>query len=172
MFGRGGRGGGGGGSRQVCHFFLEGRCRFGGMLFQILIFLVANTDTTTDNCKNEHPAGQGSSQSHGGFGGNRFAALGNNNNNQGAGNRSGAFGSSTFAPSFLLFAMVGSLVARQDTFISALLDTFTSTIALQHIGPRLSTPRTPLLSSHRITLSCSHSIPLRLKSLLNSHLRQ
>jgi len=32
MFGRGGRGGGGGGGRQVCHFFLEGRCRFGGMV--------------------------------------------------------------------------------------------------------------------------------------------
>ena len=35
MFGRGGRGGGGGGGRQVCHFFLEGRCRFGGMLTPI-----------------------------------------------------------------------------------------------------------------------------------------
>ena len=63
-----------------------------------LILPVADTNKATDNCKNEHPAGQGNSQSQGGFGGNRFAALGNNNNQGGAGNRSGAFGSSTFAP--------------------------------------------------------------------------
>lgn len=68
MFGRG-RGGGGG--RQVCQFFMEGRCKFG------------------DNCKNEHPAGQGSSQSQGGFG-NRFSAL---NNQNGARGRPGGFGS-------------------------------------------------------------------------------
>lgn len=59
---------------------------------------VENADATIDNCKNEHPAGQGSSQSQGGFG-NRFSAL--DNNNQGGRNRSGGFGSSKFVRSFL-----------------------------------------------------------------------
>lgn len=84
--------------------------------------LQENADKATDNCKNEHPTGQGNSQSQGGFGNNRFAAL--NNNQGGAGNRSGAFGSSTFAPSY-------SSLDQATHFIPAPLDTFTSTTALQ-----------------------------------------
>lgn len=41
MFGRG-RGGGGGGGRQVCQFFLQGRCKFGGTLE----FMFDNTEHT------------------------------------------------------------------------------------------------------------------------------
>jgi hypothetical protein len=46
----------------------------------------------SDNCRNEHPPGQGNVQSQG----NRFAPLNTNNNNNGGGarNRSGGFGSS------------------------------------------------------------------------------
>jgi hypothetical protein len=93
-----------------------------------LIFPEADADKTTDNCKNEHPAGQGNSQSQGGFGGNRFAALGNNNNQGGTGNRSGAFGSSTFAPSSLLFAVVRCLAAQQCNFFQLV-----STSSLQQL---------------------------------------
>jgi hypothetical protein len=39
MYGRGGRGGGGGGGRQVCHFFLEGRCKFGGMVLPVFYYV-------------------------------------------------------------------------------------------------------------------------------------
>lgn len=63
-----------------------------------MIPMVKEADSTTDNCKNEHPSGQDNSQSQGGFG-NRFAALNNNNQGGAARNRSGAFGSSMFVPS-------------------------------------------------------------------------
>jgi hypothetical protein len=61
---------------------------------------VKSANSDIDNCKNEHPPGQDNSQSQGGFGGNRFAPLNNNNNQGGARSRSGAFGSSMFVPSF------------------------------------------------------------------------
>jgi hypothetical protein len=61
-----------------------------------IMFNWKSADSDIDNCKNEHPSGQDNSQSQGGFGGNRFAPLSNNNNQGGARSRSGAFGSSTF----------------------------------------------------------------------------
>jgi len=101
----------------------------GGFLY----FPVVDADTTTDNCKNDHPTGQNNSQSQGGFG-NRFAAL---NNDSGARNRSGAFGSSMFAPSFLF------VVLRRATPTASVLDCslhFNESL----LGALLPTPRTTL----------------------------
>jgi len=99
MYGRGGRGGGGG---QVCQFFLQGRCKFGSMYRRVHIHgspfdhpPKTELTWTSDNCKNEHPSGQGNAQSQGGFG-NRFSAL--NNNNQAGSSSMSAF--SLFFPSF------------------------------------------------------------------------
>jgi nucleoporin NUP42 len=120
MFGRGGRGGGGG---QVCQFFLQGRCKFGGMVLSMATLLIDEPrkfelTSFSDNCKNEHPSGQDSAQSQGGFG-NRFAPL-NNNNNQ-ARNRSGAFGSSSMSlPSHCSFLSVACCKMRGCRLLSCL----------------------------------------------------
>lgn len=59
MFGRGGRAGGGGG-RQVCHFFLEGRCRFGGTLEPIseCLLCVWKTDAKQTTARMNIPPGR------------------------------------------------------------------------------------------------------------------
>jgi hypothetical protein len=99
---------GGRGGNTVCKFFLQGNCRFGGMLAGMANLLDGLMEPKLtpipDNCRNEHPSGQDNAQSQG----NRFAPLNNNNNNNnnnggGARNRSGGYGSSSMSLSFQHF---------------------------------------------------------------------
>jgi len=97
-----------------------------------LLHSFPDANRTTDNCKNEHPTGQNNSQSQGGFG-NRFAALNNDSNQGSARNRSGAFGSSMFAPSFWSLLVYCACYIVLELPLCAFIP-FTSTIALRSLG--------------------------------------